>query len=150
MDESPGSKCPILIGTLFEWHGLCFVTESLFLESRFFVVDTLVCCYDSGMNNVALPRETNLARILSQYSRSLGKAREASALAAFSPNKGTRARRIDRIRAAWAMSRKVRFVRIYNGKLAGAAKMSAMRKAAREYRHAILAWRGNYVKDSGW
>ena len=93
-------------------------------------------------NDTSLPRETNMARILSQMARSLRKMRKAKDM-------GPSMRR-DRTMAAWALSRKVRFVRVYNGSLRGAARMGALKKAAREYRAALAAWRGNYVKDSGW
>jgi hypothetical protein len=102
-------------------------------------------------NDATLPREVNSTRVLSVLSRSLRLVRKASKASKADPaNVGARARRVDRVLAAWAQSRRARFVRVYGSKsLRGAARTSAVRKAARQYREAIKAWRRNYFVDSG-
>jgi hypothetical protein len=103
-------------------------------------------------NSPTLPRETNPARVLSVLSRSLRLARTARTVAKANPhNVGATARRADRTLAAWAQSRRVRFVRVYgNVALRGAARTSAVRKAARQYREALKVWARHYDTTNGW
>lgn len=89
-----------------------------------------------------LPRETSLVRIRSQMYRSLRLVRTAQ--------HGTAGRR-DRTLAAWALSRKVRFVRVWNRTgVSGAARWSMLRKAARQYREALRRWSDNRNVATGW
>jgi len=98
-----------------------------------------------------LPRETNPARVRSIYSRSVRKAGEAARRFRLNPNPGTEAARWDRILACIAQRYKVAFVRTYpRTDLHGAAKTSAVRKAARLYRDAMRRWAHKYDDASGW
>lgn len=93
---------------------------------------------------VALPKETNVARVLSQYRRSLRLAREATRAARVNPNPGTIARRNDRTLAALSLRAKVAFVTVNIGTLRGAARMSRLKNAARKYRACLARWTAYY------
>ncbi len=93
----------------------------------------------------SLPRETRSVVVRSHYRRSLTLARKASKDARENPNPGTLSRRRDRTLAAWSMSRKYRFVCITNhSTLRGAARLGAIRRAARSYYRALAIWKGYY------
>ena len=103
------------------------------------------------MTTTNLPRENNLPRVRSIFSRSVAKMRAAAAAYKENPNDGTRERRIDRTRATRAQSARVAFVRAYlRQDLRGAARTAHVRKAARIYRSAMRRWAENYNRASGW
>jgi len=93
---------------------------------------------------VSLPRETNLPRVVSHYRRSLALARDAMRAAHVNPNPGTRARKVDRMLALLSLRAKVAFVRTNLRPLRGAARLAALRGAARKYRAALARWEANY------
>lgn len=93
---------------------------------------------------VALPREANPVRVASQYRRSLRLAREATAQYHRNPNPGTLARRNDRTLAALALRAKVGFLAVVARPLRGAARLAALRRAARTYRARLAAWERYY------
>ena len=101
--------------------------------------------------NVKLPRERNLARVRSIYSRSVRKAGTACREYRENPNPGTLARKRDRVLGAIAQRYKVAFVRkMVGGNLHGAAKTATVRKAARQYREALKVWAAHYDRENGW
>lgn len=94
-----------------------------------------------------LPREANPVRVRSQYRRSVRLMRKGVADAKANPNAGTVSRRRERTLAAWSVSRKLRVIVLSlpgGTKLRGAAKIGALRRAARAYYHALATWRGYY------
>ena len=93
---------------------------------------------------VTLPRETNATRVASQYRRSLRLARAATRAARVNPNPGTLARRADRTLAALSLRAKVAFLRVAARPLRGAARLSALKGAARKYRAALARWTAHY------
>lgn len=96
-------------------------------------------------SNVMLPRDPNPARYASTFRRSLRLAREAERTYRAIPTAGSKARRTDRILACLAVREKVRFARV-NGRtdLRGAARLAALRRAARKYRAALARWAAYY------
>lgn len=97
-----------------------------------------------------LPRETNMTRLRSIYSRSVRKASEACRRYRANPNPGTEAARRDRVFAALAQRYKVAFGRRYNAtNLHGAAKAASVRKAARLYRESLRRWAQHYDEACG-
>jgi hypothetical protein len=93
---------------------------------------------------VALPREANPTRVASQYLRSRRLAVAASRAARLNPNPGTIARRNDRTLAALALRAKVAFLAVAARPLRGAARLSALKGAARKYRAALARWEAYY------
>lgn len=99
----------------------------------------------------SLPRERNIARVISVYQRSARKANAAKAVFLARPNAGSLAARRDRTLARLAQRARVAFVRTYNStRLTGAARTSTVRKAARIYREALRAWAAHYDTACGW
>lgn len=95
---------------------------------------------------VALPREANGTRVASQYLRSRRLTRDAHrAFRADPTNPGTRERRTDRTLACVALREKVRFLRVAARPLRGAARLGALRRAARTYRSALARWQAWYA-----
>ncbi len=93
---------------------------------------------------VSLPRETNPTRVASQYRRSLRLARTATRAARVNPNPGTIGRRNDRTLAALSLRAKVGFLRVAARPLRGAARLAALKGAARKYRAALARWEAHY------
>jgi len=99
----------------------------------------------------SLPRERNIARVISVYQRSKAKARRARIIFRARPNAGSLAARRERVLAQMAQRARVRFVRtITSARLSGAARTSAVRKSARLYREALQAWAAYYDSACGW
>jgi len=89
-----------------------------------------------------LPRETNVARVLSNAGRTFRLYRAARAAHKAAPsNVGAATRRADRTMAAWSVSRKVAFVRA----LAAKAPRKTLVSRARAYFRALKAWQAYYA-----
>lgn len=95
---------------------------------------------------VTLPREVSPEKVGSDYRKAIVRMSDARKVwTEAKSNVGAIGRRRDRTLAAWSLSRKLYFVRTYHRTdIHGAAKVSAIRKAARAYRRANLAWKGYY------
>lgn len=97
------------------------------------------------MSKFTLPRETNIGKVVSTFRASRVKYHAAKNVLSGVRNVATLAKRRERTLAAWAQSRKVRFVRL---RLSG-AKRSILVKAARSYFGALAMWRNHYNGKHG-
>lgn len=97
------------------------------------------------MPKFTLPREKNVGKAVSTFRASRVKYHVAKNVLSGLRNVATVAKRRERTLAAWAQSRKVRFVRLY----ASGAKRSVLVKAARSYFNALEAWRKHYNGKHG-
>jgi hypothetical protein len=89
-----------------------------------------------------LPRETSVARVLSNAGRTFRLCRAARrAYRAEPSNVGAATRRADRTLAAWSVSRKVAFIRA----LATGAPRKTLVSRARAYFRALKAWKAYYA-----
>ncbi len=99
---------------------------------------------------VKLPREISMERVQSQYLRSRRLAVKANRDARTMPNRGTLSRKRDRMLAVLSVRAKLAFLKVYHrplkgpGHLSGAARMPAIRSAARKYRATLARWEAYY------